>query len=93
MPNKSIEKLQQEQRKLEARLRRVQSQAKSEKRKLDTKRKILTGAAVLAEAIDNDEFRELLLQILDKRITRNSDRVVLELDVNQDNESTKADVE
>jgi hypothetical protein len=93
MPNKSIEKLQQEQRKLEARLRKVQSQAKSEKRKLDTKIKILTGAAVLAEAIDNDEFRELLLQILDKRITRNSDRVVLELDVNQDNESTKTDVE
>ncbi|MES1026638.1 hypothetical protein ABN584_27470 [Gloeocapsa sp. BRSZ] len=93
MAGKSIEKLQQEQRKLEARLRRVQSQAKSEKRKLDTKRKILTGAAVLAEAIDNDEFRELLLQILDKRITRNSDRVVMELDINQDNQSTKTDVE
>lgn len=93
MPNKSIEKLQQEQRKLEARLRRVQSQAKSEKRRLDTKRKILTGAAVLAEAIDNDEFRELLIQILDKRITRNSDRVVMELDINQDNQSTKNNIE
>jgi len=46
-------------------------------RKRDTRRKIVTGAAILAHAADDPAFREMLRLLLQRRVTRPLDRAVI----------------
>jgi hypothetical protein len=61
------------------RRRRLQLEAKEklDQRKLDTRRKIVTGAAVLAHADLHPEFAAALRSALDKAVTKPADRELL----------------
>ena len=63
-----------------ARLQDLQTKARKQARRDDTRRKVLYGAAVLQLLDDvRGEKGEKLRDLLDKRITRASDREFLEL--------------
>lgn len=61
------------------RRRRLQLEAKEklDQRKLDTRRKIVTGAAVLTHASLDPDFAAALRSALDKAITKPADRELL----------------
>lgn len=50
------------------------SRLKTKQRTKDTRRKIVVGAAMLAEMRDNPAAAQLLLDTLNKRITRDVDK-------------------
>lgn len=74
-----IEKLKAKKRQLEERIKRVEALEKTKKRKEDTRRKIIIGGAVMAEATENAKARKYLFEILEKRVIKPTDRVLLEL--------------
>jgi len=55
----------------------LEAQEKQASRKLDTRRKIVTGAAVLAHAELHPEFAAALRSALDKAVTKPADRELL----------------
>jgi hypothetical protein len=61
------------------RRRRLQLEAKEklDQRKLDTRRKIITGAAVLTHASLDPDFAAALRSALDKAVTKPADRELL----------------
>ena len=59
---------------LEAQIRREQGRERSRQYKLDTRRKILAGAAVLAEAEQRPEYNAALLKTLGRFLTKPQDR-------------------
>jgi len=63
---------------LEARRLALLAVKKSSDRKLDTRRKIVVGAAVLAHAELNPSFADQLREILDPAVQRPVDRGVIE---------------
>jgi len=50
---------------LEARKQRLEAFVKTNDRKLDTRRKIIIGAAVLKLASEDDSFKKMVLNIID----------------------------
>ncbi|WP_321392237.1 mobilization protein [uncultured Desulfuromusa sp.] len=71
------EKIQKQQQKInqeKARLKRLRAKATAEARKVDTRRKILIGAAMLAKAQNNEAFNTNLMQVLDQYLTADRDR-------------------
>ena len=80
--------LEQRKRKLEEKLRAAQvkersliSRQKAEERKLDARRKIIIGGAVIAAVRAGKLKKEWLEDLLDVWVTREKDRDVLGLDV------------
>ena len=55
----------------------LEAQEKQASRKLDTRRKIVTGAAVLAHAALDASFAASLRDLLDKAVTKPADRDLL----------------
>lgn len=55
----------------------LEAQEKQASRKLDTRRKIVTGAAVLAHAELDATFASALRDVLDKAVTKPADRELL----------------
>lgn len=65
---------------IEARVERLRSQDAAQKRKLDTRKKILVGAVILKEMERNDDLRDWLLnELLPKELRANRDRTVFNL--------------
>ena len=64
---------------LEAQLQAIQARQKERSRKNDTRRKVLVGAAVLAEAEKNPVAKQKLMALLDQHLTRPVDRAVFDL--------------
>jgi hypothetical protein len=65
--------------KIEARKRAVESKAK---RSIDTRRKILVGAAILSKVERGEWSQDKLLAMLDAALTRPDDRALFELPTN-----------
>lgn len=67
------------QRAIEARIDAVKARTKERARKEDTRRKVLVGAVILAEAEQSDAAKQRLLTLLDKHLVRPIDRAVFGL--------------
>jgi hypothetical protein len=65
---------------IDARLERLRSLEAIQKRKLDTRKKILLGAVLLKELNQNDELRELVMEkLLPRELKAPRDRAVFGL--------------
>ena len=60
-------------------LKQIEAKESEKQRKLDTRRKVLVGAAILEEVEAGGFSKEKLLKILDARVTRLGDRQLFEL--------------
>jgi hypothetical protein len=60
--------------KIDDELKKVRQQAKAETRKLDTKRKILAGSALLKELETGSRLSRFMVQVLDEHLTKPADR-------------------
>ncbi|MGE4045294.1 MAG: mobilization protein C [Acetobacteraceae bacterium] len=78
-PETKLQKLLAQKEALEARIRQQQGRERKEKHKLDTRRKVLAGAAVLAEAEQRPEFRASLMTLLGRFLIRPDDRALFGL--------------
>lgn len=72
-----LEKLKQRKAKLEAEIAKAEATEKKAARANDTRRKILIGAAMLAEMEAEPSFRDGVRRILDRRLTQDRDRELL----------------
>lgn len=76
-----LEKLLAQRKAIDARIQREQNRENARKRKADTRRKILAGAAALDEAQHNPKFRKQLEKLLASFLTRPDDRAMFGLEV------------
>lgn len=74
-----VEKLKEQKRQLEARIKKIESLERSKKRKEDTRRKIIIGGAMLAYAAGSPSSKEKLYKILDKLVINLKDRELVGL--------------
>ena len=80
MPNdisQRIAHLKQQREKLSQKLNRLEHKEKSQARKLDTRRKIIIGGAVLSEMQKDFEFASLVRAVLLRYVARPNDRAAL----------------
>lgn len=83
MQHPTLQKLKIQREQLNARILKVENSQKSKDKKNDTRRKILVGAYYLDKIKQEGNFDELK-QALDRFLTRNSDRVLFELSLNEE---------
>ena len=62
---------------LKHRLTKLEAKAKSEKHKLDTRRKIIVGGAVLAEMHKDPDFAAVVRALLLRYVARPNDRAAV----------------
>ncbi len=62
---------------IKADIARIENKAKTENRRLDTRRKIIVGAAVLAHAQQQPAFAEALRGALRAAVTKDADRALI----------------
>jgi len=79
MPKATIEELKQKRAALDARIRSEEAKTRARGRKLDTRRKVLAGAAVLHHAERDAPFKAQLEGILSGFLTRKEERGLFEL--------------
>lgn len=72
-----LSRLQKRKAQLEQRIAAAESQAKTAARKLDTRRKIILGGAILAAVADSPGLREMVRAVLAQRVTRAADRAAV----------------
>jgi hypothetical protein len=72
-----LEKLKQRKAKLDAEIARAQKSERERQRSQDTRRKILIGAAILAEIEQEPSLRGVVQDILKRRLTQDRDRELL----------------
>lgn len=75
-----LERLKAQREKLEARIQAAEARAKTSERKKDTRRKILVGSYYLDQAMKSNQMDNLKM-LLDKFLTRESDRKLFDLPV------------
>jgi hypothetical protein len=80
MAGDKLEKLRQERKAIDARIRLELNRENERKRKDDTRRKILAGAAVLDEASRHPAYREELYKLLNRFLVRAEDRALVGLE-------------
>jgi hypothetical protein len=73
-----IEALKLKKQQIAAKLSALEARSKGDKRKKDTRRKIIFGAAVIAYAEKDQAFANKLKEILDKAVTRDHDKALLD---------------
>ena len=78
-PKEKIAELEAAREKLNARLSAERAKLRRQKRKNETRRKIVIGSVVLAHAEHDENFNELLWTVLKNRVIRPADRELLEL--------------
>jgi len=82
MSNPRIDKLEQRKAQIEAQLKAARARDKTQKRKDDTRRKIIAGALALehAEKNPNGEFARTILGLIQQYVTSDKDRALFDLD-------------
>jgi len=82
MSQNRINKLQQKRQQIDAQLQDAKARQKQQKRKDDTRRKIIAGGLALshAEANPDSEFNHIMLRMIQHSVTRKSDRALFGLD-------------
>lgn len=78
-PEERISELEKQRDQINARLQKERAKVSAQKRKDDTRRKIIVGAALLAHSEHDDTVKAQLWRILDTQVTRPQDRVLLGL--------------
>lgn len=74
-----LERLRQQQEAIATQIRQELAREAQHQRKLDTRRKVLVGAAVLNQVSQGKLTQEWLMQLLDEELTRECDRKIFEL--------------
>ena len=74
-----LQRLKEQREKLDARIQAAEARVKSSERKKDVRRKLLVGAYYLDKATKDNIMGEIT-QIMDKYLTRNSDRILFNLE-------------
>lgn len=82
MGNSRIDKLEKKKAQIDAQLKDARARDKAQKRKDDTRRKIIAGALALehAERNPNGEFSRTILDLIQKHVTTDKDRALFGLD-------------
>ncbi len=78
-PEQKLAELQEKQRQIAERIKTENARIQSQKRKEDTRRKILAGSVALNHADHDPEFRAMLNAQIDKNVTRDDDRALFGL--------------
>ena len=78
MKSDKIEKLKKQKQQLEMRIKKMEALEKQRERKRDTRRKILIGSYYIKQAVDNNEWSNLVA-VMDKFLKRDSDRTLFNL--------------
>jgi hypothetical protein len=79
MENEKLKKLLEQRKALDAKIQLEQNRENAKKRKDDTRRKILAGAAVLDEMAKNDKLKAEIHKLLASFLTRDNDRALFGL--------------
>ena len=72
-----LNRLQQRKAALDRQIAAAESEAKAAARKLDTRRKIIIGGAILAAIADSPGLAEMVKTVLAQRVTRTLDRAAV----------------
>lgn len=72
-----LSRLQQRKAEIERQIAAAESEAKAAARKLDTRRKIIIGGAVLAALADSPGLAAMVKTVLAQRVTRAADRAAV----------------
>ena len=84
------EKLELQKAQIEAKLKALDARESAAKRKLDARRKIIIGGAVMAHAEHDKEFAAALKKALSVAVTRDSDKTVIADLLNEENRPNSA---
>ncbi len=79
MPKPTLEELKEKRAALDARIRSVEAKTRAQNRKMDTRRKVLAGAAVLHHAERDAQFKTDLVGVLSGFLTRKEERALFDL--------------
>ena len=82
MSNSRIEKLEKQRAQIDAQLKAARARDKAQRRKDDTRRKIITGALALEHAQRNpdSDFTRTMLRLIQEGVKTNRDRALFDLD-------------
>jgi hypothetical protein len=78
-PTHKLERLRAQREKIDARIQATEARLKNSERKKDTRRKILVGSYYLDKAAKDNSIHEIKKH-MDKFLTRDSDRILFDLD-------------
>ena len=81
MSNEQIEKLEQKQAQLKAKIQLIRNREAAKQRKIETRKKILAGSAVLDAARKDPASQEKLTKLLDSFLTAERDRKLFDLPI------------
>ena len=84
-----LEKLNLKREQLNAQIQAIKSKEASQKRKEDTRRKVLIGGVVMKMLKTGEMHQERLTQILDKHLEKDADRALFDLPKRAKHEETK----
>jgi hypothetical protein len=79
LDNEKLIRLREKQKIIAAQIRREESRINAKKRKDDTRRKILVGAAILDKASRDEQYGKWLQRLLDGFLERDDDRALFDL--------------
>lgn len=74
-----LKRLEEKQAKLRSEIQQAKAKISNEKRKQETKKKILIGAMILSKVADGEWPEERLKSAMDKYLEKNSDRELFDL--------------
>ena len=82
MSNSRIDKLKAKKAQIDAQLKAAQARERAQKRKDDTRRKIISGALALehAQRNPNSEFTQTMLRLIQNGVKADKDRALFDLD-------------
>ena len=73
-PEQQLAELETKEQQLQARIQKKRSDGRTQKRKQDSRRKIIAGALALEHMEHDGHFREVLGKLIDTTVTRPEDR-------------------
>lgn len=79
MPRSTIEDLKKQREQLTARINREKAREKEKQRKLDTRRKIIIGGVMLKHMECDANFKETIIELLDKHVLERDRKLFEEL--------------
>ena len=93
MSNEQLEKLEQKQEQLKAKIQLIRNREATKQRKIETRKKILAGSAVLDAARKDPAAQEKLTKLLDSFLTAERDRKLFDLPIKEklETETEKSD--
>lgn len=89
MSNSRVEKLKAKKAQIDAQLKAAQARERTQKRKDDTRRKIISGALALEHAQRNpdSDFARTMLRLIQSEVTTDKDRALFDLEPLSENPS------